>query len=47
MVNKLGRPPVRGQAQIDHFWERVNIWGNCWEWEGATDARGYGILRSA
>lgn len=50
----LGQALEKLAARPARFWSRVNRHapeprhvpgiGNCWEWQGATNARGYGIL---
>lgn len=31
----------------ERFWSRVDKSGECWEWQGAKDRKGYGRLRRA
>lgn len=43
------RPIGSGKPLSDRLWERVTKAGadECWEWQGATDERGYGKLSRA
>lgn len=33
------------RSKWDRFWEKVQAGDGCWEWTGATQGGGYGILR--
>lgn len=36
---------VKGQSFEQRFFERVHKTGDCWEWFGKSDKKGYGIIR--
>jgi hypothetical protein len=36
--------PVKDQLFAETFWSRLAIVGECWEWQGPRDAKGYGRL---
>ena len=33
------------RTNMKRFWERVDMTGECWNWTGFKDRRGYGMLR--
>lgn len=36
-----------GQNTVDRFWAKVRKTGECWEWIGCQDTKGYGFLNVA
>lgn len=45
-MGKYGNREYTRAERIEAFWEKVNKSGNCWEWLGVKNSKGYGYLKN-
>lgn len=46
-LHPIGRPGRKSEFETteEAFWAKVSIGSQCWEWTGAKDVQGYGVLK--